>query len=192
MVFATVTLAAGVVVTFLPLAVPGSSRQVAAVALLAQAGLTPVARWAAGRYGDRHDSSRLLVPAVAAAALGTAGLVWADSPLVVIAGMSLFGAGFGAAQNVTLAVMFERVPRSEFGRVSALWEPRLRRRDGHRRRRLRPARRLGRLSSRVRPDRGHPGRRPHPRQPRPCGEASMNDTARRRRSPGKRWRGETT
>jgi MFS family permease len=121
MVFATVTLAAGVVVTFLPLAMPGSSRQVAAVALLAQAGLTPVARWAAGRYGDRHDSSRLLVPAVAAAALGTAGLVWADSPLVVIAGMSLFGAGFGAAQNVTLAVMFERVPRSEFGRVSALW-----------------------------------------------------------------------
>src|SRR5262249_10166385 len=66
-VFAAVTLAAGVVVTFLPLAMPGSSRQVAAVALLAQAGLAPVARWAAGRYGDRHGSSRLLVPAVAPA-----------------------------------------------------------------------------------------------------------------------------
>jgi len=120
-VFAAVTLAAGVVVTFVPLAVPGSSRQVAAVALLAQAGLAPVARWAAGRYGDRHGSSRLLVPAVAAAALGTVGLVWAGSPLAVIAGMGLFGAGFGIAQNVTLAVMFERVPQSEFGRVSALW-----------------------------------------------------------------------
>src|SRR5262249_37175199 len=70
---------------------------------------------------DRHGSSRLLVPAVAAAALGTAGLVWAGSPVAVIAGMGLFGAGFGAAQNVTLAVMFERVPPSEFGRVSALW-----------------------------------------------------------------------
>jgi len=39
----------------------------------------------------------------------------------VIAGMGLFGAGFGVAQNATLAVMFERVPQSEFGRVSALW-----------------------------------------------------------------------
>lgn len=121
MVFAAVTLAAGVLVTFLPLAMPGNSRQVAAVALLALTGLTPVARWAAGRYGDRHGSSRLLVPAVLAAALGTAALVRVDSPLAVIAGMGLFGAGFGVAQNVTLAVMFERVPQSEFGRVSALW-----------------------------------------------------------------------
>ena len=121
MVFAAVTLAAGVLVTFLPLAMPGNSRHAAAVALLTQVGLTPVARWAAGRYGDRHGPSRLLVPAVAAAALGTASLVWADSPLAVIAGMGLFGAGFGVAQNVTLAVMFERSPPSEFGRVSALW-----------------------------------------------------------------------
>jgi predicted MFS family arabinose efflux permease len=120
-VFAAVTVAAGGVVTFLPLAMPGSSRQVAAAALLAQAGLAPAARWAAGRYGDRHGSSRLLVPAVAAAALGTAGLVWAGSPLAVIAGMGLFGVGFGVAQNVTLAVMFERAPPSDFGRVSALW-----------------------------------------------------------------------
>jgi MFS family permease len=120
-VFAAVTLAAGVLVTFLPLAVHGSSRQFAAVALLAQASLTPVSRWAAGRYGDRHGSSRLLVPAVLAAAVGTASLVWVDSPLAVIAGMGLFGMGFGVAQNATLAVMLERVPQSEFGRVSALW-----------------------------------------------------------------------
>ncbi len=120
-VFAAVTLAVGVVVTFLPLAVPGGSRQVAAVALLVQAGLAPLARWGAGRYGDRHGSSRLLVPAVVAAAVGTAGLVWVGSPLAVIAGMGLFGIGFGVAQNVTLALMFERVPQSEFGRVSALW-----------------------------------------------------------------------
>src|SRR6266536_2560994 len=120
-VFAAVTLAVGVVVTFLPLAVPCGSRQVAAVALLVQAGLAPLARWGAGRYGDRHGSSRLLVPAVVAAAVGTAGLVWVGSPLAVIAGMGLFGIGFGVAQNVTLARMFERVPQSEFGRVSALW-----------------------------------------------------------------------
>jgi len=35
--------------------------------------------------------------------------------------MGLFGMGFGVAQNTTLAVMLERVPQSEFGRVSALW-----------------------------------------------------------------------
>lgn len=119
-VFAAVTLAAGALVTFLPLAVPGGSRQLAAVALLVQASLAPLARWGAGRYGDRHGSSRLLVPAVLAAALGTAGLVWVDIPLAVVAGTGLFGIGFGAAQNVTLARMFERVPEFEFGRVSAL------------------------------------------------------------------------
>jgi len=36
---------------------------------------------------------------------------------------------------------------------------------------------LGRLPGRVRPDRGHPGRRPHPRQPRRCGAAGVSDTA---------------
>ncbi|MEU7883676.1 hypothetical protein [Microbispora bryophytorum] len=35
--------------------------------------------------------------------------------------MGLFGIGFGMAQNVTLALMFERVSASDFGRVSALW-----------------------------------------------------------------------
>ncbi|MEU3205579.1 MFS transporter [Streptomyces cyaneofuscatus] len=40
---------------------------------------------------------------------------------MVIVSMVLFGAGFGAVQNVTLATMFERVPRSGFGRVSVVW-----------------------------------------------------------------------
>jgi MFS family permease len=40
---------------------------------------------------------------------------------MVLAGMALFGIGFGAAQNVTMAMMFERVPAAEYGRVSALW-----------------------------------------------------------------------
>jgi predicted MFS family arabinose efflux permease len=35
--------------------------------------------------------------------------------------MTLFGAGFGAEQNVTLTLMLERVPRTEFARVSVLW-----------------------------------------------------------------------
>ncbi len=120
-VFATVTPAAGVLLTFLPLAAPERSRDLVALALLTQSCVTPLARWAAGRYGDRHGPARLLVPAVLAAALGTAGLFWVDVPLAMIAGMGLFGVGFGMAQNATLALMFERAPESAFGQVSAAW-----------------------------------------------------------------------
>jgi predicted MFS family arabinose efflux permease len=121
LVFAATTLANGVVVTFLPLALPARSAPLASIALLAFASTTPVARWAAGRYGDQHGSGRLLIPAAAASALGMAGLVLVRSPAAILAGMALFGIGFGAAQNVTLALMMERVPRAGFGRASALW-----------------------------------------------------------------------
>ncbi|MFF5111994.1 MFS transporter [Streptosporangium sp. NPDC000509] len=121
LVFALVTPAAGVLLTFLPLAAPGRSRDLVAVALLVQSCATPFARWAAGRYGDRHGSARLLAPAVLAAALGTAGLFWVDNPVAMIVGMGLFGAGYGMAQNATLALMFERAPESAFGQVSATW-----------------------------------------------------------------------
>jgi MFS family permease len=118
-IFAAITFAAGVVVTFVPLAV--ASGRVAEVALLVQSALAPAARLIAGRFGDRHGSGRLLVPAVLAVAAGTLGLAWLDSPLAIVAGLALFGIGFGTAQNVTLALMFDHVPGSAFGRVSALW-----------------------------------------------------------------------
>ncbi|MEV4752205.1 MFS transporter [Streptosporangium amethystogenes subsp. fukuiense] len=120
-IFATVTLAAGALLTFLPMAVPAESHQVATGALLVQSCAAPLARWGAGWYGDRHGAARLLVPAVLTATVGTAVLVWVGSPVAVMVGMGLFGLGFGLAQNVTLALMFERVPESDFGRVSALW-----------------------------------------------------------------------
>ena len=50
-IFAAVTFAAGVVVTFMPLAVSARSHQLAAVALFAEALLAPLARWRAGRFG---------------------------------------------------------------------------------------------------------------------------------------------
>lgn len=120
-VFATITLAAGVLLTFLPLAVPAGSQGTAATALLAHSCAMPLARWAAGRYGDRHGQSVLLVPAVIVAIIGMAGIVWLDNPYAVIVGAALFGAGFGAAQNVTLVLMLARSPSSAFARVSALW-----------------------------------------------------------------------
>ncbi|MFF2702945.1 MFS transporter [Streptomyces cyaneofuscatus] len=121
LILGAATFASGVLVTFLPLALLGGPSHLAVVALLVQASVAPLARWGAGWWGDRHGSSSLLLPAVLAVALGTAGLVRPESPVMVIVSMVLFGAGFGAVQNVTLATMFERVPRSGFGRVSVVW-----------------------------------------------------------------------
>jgi MFS family permease len=118
-IFTATTVAAGVLVTFLPLA--AGSTGVAAAALLVQSCVSPLARWVAGRFGDRHGSGALLLPASALAAAGIAALFWIPDPVATIVGATVFGIGFGVAQNVTLALMLERVPTAEFGRTSALW-----------------------------------------------------------------------
>ncbi|WP_406300646.1 MFS transporter (plasmid) [Embleya sp. NBC_00888] len=120
-VFAACTFAAGVILTFLPLAVSSNRLSLVTLALLTQSGTTPAARWWAGWYGDRHGHARLFAPSIAATALGTALLARSDEPVTVLIGAALFGAGFGTAQNVTQSLMFERVAPHEFGRVSALW-----------------------------------------------------------------------
>ena len=48
-------------------------------------------------------------------------LIWVQSPAVVIAGMCLFGIGFGITQNATFALMIDRAPASGYGTASALW-----------------------------------------------------------------------
>ncbi|MEU1725365.1 MFS transporter [Nonomuraea sp. NPDC005692] len=115
LVFASVTVSVGVLVTFLPLA---GSPGLASAALLAQSLATPAARWWAGRFGDRHGPAGLLVPGLLAAAAGTALQAWTTAPVAVVAGMALFGAGFGVLQNATLTMMLQR---GEPARVSALW-----------------------------------------------------------------------
>ena len=119
LIFAASTVAAGIVVSFLPLA--GVTRNVAAAGLLAQALTGAIGRWWAGRYGDRHGHSRLLVPGLIIAALGMAGLIWLELPAAVITGMCLFGAGFGILQNSTYVLMIDRVPSSGLGTASAIW-----------------------------------------------------------------------
>ncbi|GAB3946314.1 MFS transporter [Kribbella albertanoniae] len=118
-VFAAVTLAAGISVTFLPLA--AGNHSLAATALLLQAVTTPGARWLASRYGDRLGPARLLPAALTLSALGAAGLILINQPIAVLAGATLFGIGFGAAQNLTLTLMYDRAPTSRYGQVSALW-----------------------------------------------------------------------
>ena len=44
-----------------------------------------------------------------------------DVPVAVIAGAAVFGAGFGVTQNASLALMYDRVPKSGYSAVSALW-----------------------------------------------------------------------
>ncbi|MFD8542333.1 MFS transporter [Streptomyces sp. NPDC059649] len=120
-VFATTALAAGIIVTFLPLAVAAGSAGVVAVALFVQPLAAVVARWFAGRYGDRHGPARLVLPGVLLSAAGTLGLALTGSQLAVLAGAAVFGTGFGIAQNATLTQMYARVPASGYGTVSALW-----------------------------------------------------------------------
>lgn len=120
LIFAASTVAGGVVVSFLPLAagVPGN---VAAAALLAQALTATVSRWWAGRRGDRSGHARLLAPALAIASLGMVSMIWLASPAAVVAGMCLFGIGFGICQNATFVLMIDRMPPSGAGTASALW-----------------------------------------------------------------------
>ncbi|MFI8184281.1 MFS transporter [Actinacidiphila glaucinigra] len=120
-VFATTALGAGIIVTFLPVAVPASLSALVTVALFAQPATSTVARWFAGRYGDRHGPARLVLPGLLASAAGLLLTAATGSPVAVLAGVTLFGAGFGVAQNATLTLMYSRVPESGYGTVSALW-----------------------------------------------------------------------
>jgi len=120
-VFAAVTVAAGISVTFLPLAVAENNQSLVATALLMQAITAPGARWLAGRYGDRVGPAKLLPAALILAALGAGALILIGSAAAIVVGSTLFGIGFGAAQNLTLSLMYNCVPKSRYGQVSALW-----------------------------------------------------------------------
>jgi MFS family permease len=117
LVFAACTVAAGVIDSFLPLA-KGVPSGLCSTALLVQAITATLSRWQAGRHGDRIGHARLLVPAVIASALGLGMLIWLASPAAMLAGLALFGAGFGVVENSTFALLIERLPEAK---ASALW-----------------------------------------------------------------------
>lgn len=121
LVFAASAVAGGIVVTFLPLALPGSGGALAAAALLGYAVAATGFRWWAGRYGDRHGPARLILPGLLLAATGMLLLVLVADPVALLVAMPLFGAGFGISQNASLALMFNRVAAQEYGSASALW-----------------------------------------------------------------------
>ena len=121
LVFAATAVAAGVLLTFLPVALPRSTGDLAALALLLNAGTGAATRWWAGRFGDRHGAHRLLVPGVLLTAVGMVGLLALSNPVAVVAASIVVGAGFGIAQNASLAVLLQRVPATGFTAVTALW-----------------------------------------------------------------------
>jgi predicted MFS family arabinose efflux permease len=116
-----VTMAGGGLVTFLPIERPDGV--LATVALLVFGVTGAVTRWRAGTLADRLGTGRLLPSALAVAAVGLvitavglgAGAGW------VLAGAAVFGAGFGAAQNLTLVAAFARAGESGTTTASAMW-----------------------------------------------------------------------
>jgi predicted MFS family arabinose efflux permease len=118
--FAAVTMGIGIVVTFLPLALPRATG-VAALALLIQPATAIGGRWVAGRYGDRHGSAVLLAPGVLVAAAGLATLSVTAVPAAVIAGAAVFGVGVGVTQNTSQTLMYGRVPESGYSTAGAIW-----------------------------------------------------------------------
>ena len=117
LIFAAATIAGGVLDSFLPLA-KGIPSNLASAALLVQAITATLSRWQAGKHGDRYGHARLLIPALAVAALGMAAMIVLGSPVVIFAGMVLFGAGFGVVENATFALLIEQLPEAK---ASALW-----------------------------------------------------------------------
>jgi MFS family permease len=120
-VFSATAMAAGVIVTFLPLAAIHASGNVIATALFVQAAASTLSRWYAGRLGDRLGHAALLIPGVLLATIGMATLILIASTPAIMIGMVLFGIGFGITQNATLTLMFDRVSPSGYDAVSAVW-----------------------------------------------------------------------
>jgi MFS family permease len=117
LIFAAVTVAAGVLDSFLPLA-KGIPSNLSSAALLVQAITSTLSRWQAGKRGDQHGHARLLIPALTVAALGMATMILLCSPVAIFVSMVLFGAGFGVIENATFARLLEQLPEAK---ASALW-----------------------------------------------------------------------
>jgi predicted MFS family arabinose efflux permease len=121
LVLFVVTLAGGGLVTFLPIERPDG---VVATAALLLFGLTgAVTRWRAGLLADRLGGRVLMPLAMVVAAAGmllTAVGLWAGVGWVLV-GAAVFGAGFGAIQNLTLLAAFARAGASGTTTASAMW-----------------------------------------------------------------------
>ena len=93
----------------------------AAAALFVQALASTVTRYLGGRSFDHHGPRRLLVPGVLLVAGGMGASAETGSSAAVLAGMVVFGAGFGLVQTATLNLMVDAATPTQYGAVSAAW-----------------------------------------------------------------------
>jgi predicted MFS family arabinose efflux permease len=116
-----VTMAGGGLVTFLPIERPDGV--LATVALLVFGITGAVTRWRAGALADRLGTGLLLPLALAVAAVGLVGIAVGlnTGPAWLLTGAAVFGAGFGAAQNLTLVAAFARAGEGGTTTASAMW-----------------------------------------------------------------------
>jgi predicted MFS family arabinose efflux permease len=116
-----VTMAGGGLVTFLPIERPDGALATGALLVFGVAGA--VTRWRSGTLSDRLGTGLLLPLALVVAAVGLittavglgAGAGW------VLAGAAVFGAGYGATQNLTLVAAFARAGDGGTTTASAMW-----------------------------------------------------------------------
>ena len=142
------TLAGGGVVTFLPIERPSGA--LATAALLVVGRPARGARWPSGVLADRVGHRLLLPGALLWAPPGSSARPAACAPgdALVLAGAALFGVGYGAVQNLTLAAFARAGDGRGHRRPGAMWNAIVRR--GHRDRRARAGR--GRRRARAAPD----------------------------------------
>jgi predicted MFS family arabinose efflux permease len=93
------------------------------VALLVFGVTGALSRWRAGLLVDRVGTGRLLPSTLLLGATGMAvvGLGLRTGDAVVLLGAALFGAGYGAVQNLTLVTAFARAGEGGTTTASALW-----------------------------------------------------------------------
>lgn len=125
-VLLVVTLAGGGLVTFLPIGRP--TGLLAASALIVFGAMAALGRWRAGMLADRTGTRRLLPGSLLTATVGlacvAAGLALGTgraAALVVVLGAAVFGAAYGAVQNLTLVIAFAAVGPTRASAASALW-----------------------------------------------------------------------
>ncbi len=116
-----VTIAAGAVVTILPIV---RSELLATVGLLVFGIAAALARWQAGRQVDQSSRTWLLPGACAlviAGLLALAAGLTGQSSWVVLAACAVLGLGYGAVQSLTLVYSFARTTSRERPIASAVW-----------------------------------------------------------------------
>lgn len=125
LVLLTVTVAGGGVLTFLPIARPDGA--LATTALLVFGLVAAVCRWGSGLLADRFGSRLLLPGTLAIAVVGMVLLGFGltteatAATVLILVGVTVFALGYGAVQNVTLLVAFNKTPGDRQATASAVW-----------------------------------------------------------------------